>query len=99
VVYQGAGPARTAAQLLGAIEATQQHMEEVTVPLLVLHGTRDLLTNPDGSRDLARRARATDKTLKLYEGLYHDLLHEPERARVMADIVGWLAERVSPPTR
>jgi acylglycerol lipase len=36
---------------------------------------------------------SADKTLKLYEGLYHEILNEPERETVLADIVGWLDER------
>lgn len=96
-VYHGAGPARIAAEVLGAIENIQQHMEELTVPLLALHGTADKLTNPDGSKALVGRARATDKTLKLYPGVYHDLLHEPEQAQVRADIEAWLDAHATGP--
>lgn len=93
LVYGAAGPARTARELLGAIGRIQERMEAVEVPFLVLHGTEDRLTNPQGSRELMERARSGDKTLKLYQGLFHDLLHEPERDRVIADIVDWLEPR------
>jgi acylglycerol lipase len=94
LVDQGAGPVRTAAQLISAIDFIDAHMEDFTLPLLALHGGADVITPPDGSRELARRARSSDKTLKIYDGLYHDLLHEPERAQVMSDIAAWLDERV-----
>ena len=42
---------------------------------------------------LVQKARATDKTLKLYDGLFHDLLHEPEKAQVIGDVVQWLDVR------
>jgi acylglycerol lipase len=58
--------------------------------MLVLHGTADTVTDPEGSKALVERARSTDKTLKLYDGLFHDLVHEPEKARVIADVVQWL---------
>ena len=87
------GPARTAAELLRAFERIEAHMEDVRVPLLDMHGTEDRLTNPEGSRELVARASSKDKTLKLYPGLYHDLLHEPEKAQVMADMVAWLDAR------
>jgi alpha-beta hydrolase superfamily lysophospholipase len=70
-------------------------MEEVSTPLLVMHGTADTVTDPEGSKDLARRASSKDKTLKLYDGLYHDLLHEPEKAQVLGDVTQWLKERES----
>ncbi len=36
---------------------------------------------------------SSDKTLKLYEGLYHEILNEPERLQVLADVVEWLDAR------
>ena len=33
------------------------------------------------------------KQLRLYEGLYHDLFHEPEKEEVTADLIGWLNDR------
>ena len=93
LIYQDPAPARTAKELLWAIGAIDDHMEDIDVPLLVLHGTLDRVTPPDGSKELYTRASSTDKTLKLYEGLYHDLLHEPEKDRVARDIASWIARR------
>jgi alpha-beta hydrolase superfamily lysophospholipase len=96
LVYQGGAAARTAAELLGAIGQIQERMGEVDVPLLALHGEADTVTPPAGSRALVERAAARDKTLKLYPGLYHDLLHEPEKEQVMADVVKWMGEHAPP---
>lgn len=93
LVDQGKGPARTAKELLNALEAIGQKMPEFKHPVLLLHGTQDGLTNPEGSRELHQKAASTDKTLKIYEGLFHDLLHEPEREQVMRDIHDWLNAR------
>ncbi|HVY61070.1 MAG TPA: lysophospholipase [Planctomycetota bacterium] len=95
LVYDDNGPARTAGELLNAISEIQDRMEELRAPLLILHGTADEITSPEGSRELARRAGSTDKTLDLYDGYYHDLLHEPapDRARVLADLTAWLVAR------
>jgi alpha-beta hydrolase superfamily lysophospholipase len=96
LVYQGAAGARTAKELLGAIAEIQDHMEDVTVPLLVMHGGADTVTPPEGSKALVSRARSTDKTLKIYPALAHDLLHEPEKDQVMADLVKWLTDHAPP---
>ncbi len=93
LVDQGNGPARTAAKLLGALDEIGEHMEEMTVPLLDMHGGADVITWPEGSRELVRRAKSADKTLKIYDSLYHDLLHEPEKAQVMADVAAWMDAR------
>jgi acylglycerol lipase len=86
-------PARLAVEFLGAMVQIQRRTRELTLPFLVMHGTGDRLTNPQGSRDLYQNASSSDKTLKLYNGLYHDLLHEPEHARVSADLLDWLSQQ------
>jgi len=93
LVYQPAGPARTAAGLLDALERIWARADELDVPLLALHGTGDKATDPRGSAELVDRAMTTDSTLLLYRGLYHDLVREPERDQVMTDIENWLVKR------
>ena len=100
LVFQDRFPVRTGAEILHAAQSIQDRMEALRHPLLLLHGTHDRVTDPEGSRRLYAGAGSTDKTLKLYEGLYHDLLHEPERQQVTADLLEWLAARrqsVEPP--
>jgi alpha-beta hydrolase superfamily lysophospholipase len=96
LVTQGSGPAKTAAEVLRGIDRIQDSMDEVSPPLLILHGGADKVTDPEGSRQLKVRARSSDKTLIVYDGLYHDLLHEPEKDRVFGDLVAWLDARCPP---
>jgi alpha-beta hydrolase superfamily lysophospholipase len=94
LIHQKPGPARTAAALLGALTEIQARMEEVEVPLLLLHGTADKVTEPSGSEALSKRARSKDVTWKSYPGFFHDLVHEPEGAQVRGDIRAWLVARL-----
>ena len=94
LVFHGRFPVRTGAEILRAGQRIEAHMEDLHCPLLLLHGSGDVVTDPAGSEDLFTRARSHDKTLKLYPGLYHDLLHEPEKEEVTADIVEWLDARL-----
>jgi alpha-beta hydrolase superfamily lysophospholipase len=59
------------------------------LPLLLMHGGADPLTYPSGSRLFAERI-AGDCTLKVYDGLYHEIHNEPERQQVFADLLSWL---------
>jgi alpha-beta hydrolase superfamily lysophospholipase len=93
MVDERPGPARTEGELIKAREALQRGEEGVLAPLLVLHGSADKVSNPEGSREFYAKAGSADKTLKIYDGFYHDLLHEPDRADVLADIVGWVDSR------
>jgi alpha-beta hydrolase superfamily lysophospholipase len=65
-------------------------MEKIRLPLLIMHGTDDLLVPYQGSEVLYRRASSADKTLKLYPGLYHEILNEPEKQTVLEDVAAWL---------
>jgi alpha-beta hydrolase superfamily lysophospholipase len=49
---------------------------------------------PEASELLYAKVQSADKTLKLYEGLYHEILNEPEKDEIMQDIRLWLDERV-----
>jgi alpha-beta hydrolase superfamily lysophospholipase len=97
LVYRGAPRADRAAAWGDAVDLVQKGMESITLPLLIMHGTGDLLVPFEGSKRLMERASSKDKTLKLYEGLYHEILNEPERDRVMADILIWLDAHTSSP--
>jgi alpha-beta hydrolase superfamily lysophospholipase len=92
LIDQRKGPARTARAATDGAERVWAAAEELRVPLLALHGTADTLTAPSGSRDLVERAGTHDKVLRIYDGLYHDLLREPDGAgeRVTDEIVAWL---------
>jgi acylglycerol lipase len=89
-ISQPPGPARTAAGLVDGMRAIWADVDQLTMPLLALHGTADRLTAPSGSRALIEHAPAQDKSLRIYVGLFHDLLHEPKHAEVEADIHAWL---------
>lgn len=96
LVFQGNFPVRTGAEILDAAQDIQGQMEAIDVPLLILHGTGDYVTDPRGSWDLYARSRSSDKTLRLYQGLYHDLLHEPEWEQIADEILAWLDPRCRP---
>jgi alpha-beta hydrolase superfamily lysophospholipase len=95
LVFHGRFPVRTGAEILAAMRSVGRRMERLESPLLILHGTGDCICDVEGSLQLDRRAGSTDKTLRLYNGLYHDLFHEPERAEVLADLLAWLDARRS----
>ena len=60
-----------------------------------MHGTEDKATVCHGSEFFYKTAGSTDKTLKLYEGHYHDLLNDYGKEDVVADIVGWIDTHVA----
>ena len=93
LVYRGKLPARTVAELTRAIDSFPERVGALRLPLLVMLGTGDRLVPPEGGRMVHERAGFADKSLVEYDGLYHEILNEPERERVLADLVAWLDAR------
>jgi acylglycerol lipase len=91
--YHGKLPARTVAELTSAIDGFPAAVAEFKLPLLVMHGTADRLVPIAGGQMVAERAGSEDKTWKPYDGLFHEILNEPERQQVVDDIADWLDER------
>ena len=87
-------PISTVAAFARAGERFEREFGRITLPVLILHGTADKATRPEGSQQFFDQAGSTDKTLKLYDGYYHDLLNDLGREAVMADILGWIDARL-----
>ena len=85
-----AQPAETLAALIRADAALKAAFPALILPLLILHGTADKAARPSGSRHFFDAAGSADKSLKLYEGSYHDPLGDLDRDEVIADILAWL---------
>lgn len=92
-------PIATVAAFARAGERFEREFSRITLPVLIMHGTADKATRPDGSEQFHREAGSPDKTLKLYDGHYHDLLNDLGREAVLADIVAWIDARLTPTIR
>ncbi len=94
LIDQTSYPAHAVAEMVRADERLKRDFPLITLPVLIVHGTADKVTLPSGSQRFYDTAGSRDKTLKLYEGHVHDLLNDLDREVVMADIVGWISQRI-----
>ena len=88
-------PTRTLAAMVRADERLKDAFPRITLPVLILHGTADKATKPSGSQFFYDTVGSRDKTLKLYDGGFHDLLNDLGKEEVMGDITAWIAARVA----
>lgn len=93
LVHHGKLPARTIGEIAAAVEAFPAQVPSITIPTLIAYGTADDLCPPSGSLMLHDRIASDDKTLKAYEGLFHEILNEPEREAVLDEVCAWLSTR------
>jgi acylglycerol lipase len=94
LVFHGKTPARLAAELLKAMRRVTAEADRMTLPFIVVQGGGDKIVDPAGAQMLYDKAGSKDKTIKVYEGLYHEVFNEPERARVLKDVETWLVAHV-----
>lgn len=94
LVYRGKICARLGVELINAMGTVKHQISKIHLPILVMHGAADRLSNPKGSEMLYQKTSSADKTLKVYEDYYHEIFNEPGREQVLADVAAWLKARV-----
>ena len=94
LVYHGKISARLGAELIGAMQRLTEQVSEIKLPALIMHGTCDHLSDPEGSRLLYDKIGSDDKTLKEYDGFFHEIFNEPEQLQVYRDVEDWLKIRL-----
>jgi alpha-beta hydrolase superfamily lysophospholipase len=82
------------AAMVRADERLKREFPLITLPVLILHGTVDQNTRPSGSQHFYDMAGSADKTLKLYEGGFHDLLNDLDKSVVIRDVQDWIGNRL-----
>ncbi|KAB2601155.1 caffeoylshikimate esterase-like [Pyrus ussuriensis x Pyrus communis] len=94
--YRGKPRLGTVVELLRVTQYVSERLGDVSLPFIVLHGSADVVTDPEVSMALYAAAKSEDKTLKIYEGMMHSLLfgETDENVEVVrGDILGWLNHR------
>jgi acylglycerol lipase len=95
LVYHGKIRARLGAELVNTMQRVLPlKMGQIDLPVLVMYGTIDRLSNTEGSPLLYKSVKSKDKTLKLYEGFYHEIFNDPEKSRVLTDMGQWLMSHI-----
>ncbi|KAK2651482.1 hypothetical protein Ddye_011338 [Dipteronia dyeriana] len=94
--YTGKPRVGTMREIARVCQYIQDNFSKVTVPFLTVHGTADGVTCPTSSQLLFEKASSADKSIKIYEGMYHSLIQgEPDENAnlVLKDMREWIDER------
>jgi acylglycerol lipase len=95
LVYTGKMTARQGAEMLKAVQRVGAEAGKITLPILILQGGADRLVNPEGAPMLYNAVSSRIKTLKVYDGFFHEVYNEPEHEQVLGDVEKWLEEAVN----
>ena len=89
LVYTGKLRARWGAELLKTMIKLQSQLSELSLPVLIMQGTVDRISDPSSSKMLFDGVGSKDKTMKLYDGFYHEIFNDPQRQEVFSDMEAW----------
>jgi acylglycerol lipase len=93
LVYLGPPP-RDFLRAAGQVEGVRSLLSQVTLPLLAMHGSGDLLVSPQALEDTFSGVSSEDRTAVLWPGLWHEIFNEPARDRVLATMAAWVDARL-----
>lgn len=94
LVYHKKSHAKTGWEVMKAMRWVQTKANEFNYPVYIGHGTVDKLAELEGSKIFFENISSKDKTLKIYEGLYHEIFNEPEREIFYNDLDAWFSARL-----
>lgn len=90
LVYTGKITARLSAEMLKTIQHVTGSAIRIRLPIMIVQGGTDKLVDPSGAQLLYDSVSSEDKTIKIYDGLYHEVFNEPEHGQVLDDVKAWL---------
>lgn len=99
LVHHGNPTLALGAAIYAQMDTLAARAGALRLPVLVQHGTDDALTDPKGTSMLEASCGSPDMTVRWYEGFWHEIYHEPERARPLADLREWLSVHRNPLAR
>lgn len=77
-----------------AINYIHENRSKFEYPVLILHGTDDMIVSCEDSRELYYNISSNDKILKFYGSLYHEIMNEFKKDKVLDDINAWIKKRI-----
>jgi alpha-beta hydrolase superfamily lysophospholipase len=77
---------------VNAAHYSLEHAGDLKVPLLLMHGSDDQITSPQGSIDFAAKTKMAE--LKIWDGGYHELHNETFKEDVLTYIEKWIEKQI-----
>ena len=93
LVDKGKLSAKFLVEMFKTMGEAKNQASKISLPILIMHGGSDPMTAPSGSQYLYQNIASSDKTLRVYDGLMHEIFNEPEAVDIYKEVVSWLDKR------
>jgi alpha-beta hydrolase superfamily lysophospholipase len=94
LVFKGGASAKVLSELLRAVKRVSLQYEQARFPMLILHGSDDRFADIRGSKEFYERSCSRDKTLRIYQDCYHEVLNETSKGIVVRDVLNWIEDHL-----
>ena len=88
--YRGKVMAKTGTEMMRKADWAMENMATISIPILCLHGSQDKLADPAGSQFICDHVSSADKTLRIFDGLYHEIFNEYGKEQIYEIVGDWL---------
>ena len=95
LVYTGKTTARLGTEILKTMRHVTKYATKIMLPIMIVQGSDDKLVDPSGAQLLYDLVGSEDKTIKIYDGFYHEVFNEPEHEQVLNDVKTWIEALLS----
>ena len=85
---------RWGSETLSTLGWVKDHIDQLTLPLLLTHGEADPIISPAGSKMIFQQVNSPDKTLKIYPGSYHEPHNDLDADTVVSDLLRWIETEI-----
>jgi alpha-beta hydrolase superfamily lysophospholipase len=92
--YHGGTKAGLGLAMLNGINELKSQFIDFNYPVLIMHGEADKLTNPEGSKTFYNLCTSSDKTMKMWDGAFHEIFNEINKEDIIQYTAHWIKERI-----
>jgi len=97
LVFHGGISINFGAEYLKTVNDIKKNIKNIHFPFIILQGSADRLCVPSGAEYFFQETSSEDKTIKRYEGAYHELFNDLCQKEVFSDVFRWMDSRTLPP--
>jgi len=94
LIYHEGVKARIGGEIVRSMIEIRKHYSSFNFPVLIMHGSADKIADLQGSQWMYNEISSEDKTLEILDGLYHQILDEPEKNEVIGKMIEWIKKRL-----
>lgn len=77
-------------ELVKASREVWKYIDNISVPIMMMHGGEDKVVPPRATQEVFSKLRVSDKVMRIYDGMYHEILNELNKKAVYEDVLNWL---------